>query len=60
MTESGKAQENTGRFEEAVGALSGDEERAREGRKDQAAGTLRQAGEKIRDAVDDVTEAVRR
>ncbi len=53
MTEAGKAQEDTGRLEEAVGALSGDEQRAREGRKDQA-------GEKIRDSVDDVTGAVRR
>lgn len=60
MAGSGRAQENKGRLKEAAGALRGDEDQENEGRVDQAGGTLTQAGETARDALDDVTNAIRR
>ena len=60
MDESGKAQEMKGRANEALGALTGDEERTQEGREDQAGGKVRQAGEKLKDAASDVKDAIKR
>ena len=45
-----KAQEMGGRGKEAAGDLTGDRELQAEGQKDQTAGSLKQAGEKIKDA----------
>ena len=44
-----KAQEVTGQGKEHVGKATGDEQLEAEGRKDQAAGNIKQAGEKIKD-----------
>ena len=60
MSESGKVQEGKGRLKEAAGAVTGDDEKAREGRDDQAKGKMRQAGEKVSDAIDDVKDALRK
>lgn len=60
MDESGKAQEMKGKANEALGAITGDEERKEEGRKDQAGGKARQAGEKIKDAASDLKDAAKR
>jgi uncharacterized protein YjbJ (UPF0337 family) len=60
MTESGKAEELKGRAKEAAGAVRGDEEQKDEGRADQANGKVRQAGEKVGDAVDDLKDAARK
>jgi len=45
-----KAQELTGKGKEAAGEHNNDPDLAAEGRKDQAAGNLKQAGEKVKDA----------
>lgn len=45
-----KAQELTGRGKETLGAATHDRDMEAEGKKDQAAGNLKQAGEKIKDA----------
>jgi uncharacterized protein YjbJ (UPF0337 family) len=45
-----KAQEMGGRGKEATGDLTGDKDLQAEGKKDQTAGSLKQAGEKIKDA----------
>ena len=44
-----KAQELTGEGKEHVGKATGDEQLEAEGRKDQASGNIKQAGEKIKD-----------
>ena len=44
-----KAQELSGEGKEHVGKATGDEQLEAEGRKDQAAGNIKQAGEKIKD-----------
>ena len=44
-----KAQELTGEGKEHVGKATGDEQLEAEGRKDQAAGNIKQAGEKVKD-----------
>lgn len=44
-----KAQELAGEGKEHVGRATGDESLEAEGHKDQAAGNLKQAGEKIKD-----------
>ncbi|MEX2290603.1 MAG: CsbD family protein [Mycobacteriales bacterium] len=44
-----KAQEVTGQGKEHLGRASGDEQLEAEGNKDQAAGNLKQAGEKVKD-----------
>ena len=46
---SNKLQEMTGQGKEHVGRATGDEELEAEGHKDQAAGNLKQAGEKVKD-----------
>jgi uncharacterized protein YjbJ (UPF0337 family) len=45
-----KAQEMGGRGKEAAGDVSGDPDLKAEGQKDQTAGSLKQAGEKVKDA----------
>jgi uncharacterized protein YjbJ (UPF0337 family) len=45
-----KAQELGGRGKEATGDLTGDKDLQAEGKKDQTAGSLKQAGEKVKDA----------
>jgi len=45
-----KAQELAGRGKEAVGDATDNRDLQAEGRKDQAAGNLKQAGEKVKDA----------
>ena len=45
-----KAQELGGEGKEKLGKATGDEQLEAEGHKDQAAGNLKQAGEKIKDA----------
>ncbi len=44
-----KAQEVTGDAKEQVGKATGDDSLQREGKKDQASGNLKQAGEKVKD-----------
>jgi uncharacterized protein YjbJ (UPF0337 family) len=60
VTDSGKAQELRGRAKEAAGAVRGDEEQRDEGRRDQAAGKVRQAADAAREAVEHVADAVKR
>jgi uncharacterized protein YjbJ (UPF0337 family) len=45
-----KAQEVAGRAKETMGAATHDRDLEAEGKKDQVAGNLKQAGEKIKDA----------
>ncbi len=45
-----KAEELSGKGKEAVGDATGDRDLQAEGRKDQASGNVKQAGEKIKDA----------
>ena len=44
-----KAQELSGQGKEHVGRATGDEQLEAEGNKDQAAGNVKQAGEKVKD-----------
>ena len=44
-----KAEELSGQGKEAVGDATGDRDLAAEGKKDQATGNLKQAGEKVKD-----------
>jgi uncharacterized protein YjbJ (UPF0337 family) len=59
-----KAQNQTedlkGRAKEATGALTGDDELKKEGRADQAESSLKQAGEKAKDAVGDAKDAFKK
>ncbi|WP_217915071.1 CsbD family protein [Miltoncostaea marina] len=56
----GERQETAGKLKEAAGALTGDEERKREGRADQAGGKAKQAGEKLQEAASDAADALKR
>ena len=47
---SNKAQEVTGKMKEGVGDATDDKSMENEGKKDQAKGNLKQAGEKVKDA----------
>jgi uncharacterized protein YjbJ (UPF0337 family) len=47
-----KAQEIAGKAKAKVGELTGDENLEADGRKDQAKGDLKQAGEKVKDVFD--------
>lgn len=60
MTESGKSEEMKGKAKEAAGALTGDEDLKDQGRQDQSEGKVRQAGEKVGDAVEDAKDAIKR
>jgi uncharacterized protein YjbJ (UPF0337 family) len=46
-----KAQEIEGRAKQVVGSATGDESTRREGRMDEAKGNVKQAGEKVKDAL---------
>jgi uncharacterized protein YjbJ (UPF0337 family) len=48
---SGKTEELTGRVKEAAGALTGDENLKKEGQLDQASGQIKQAADKMVNAV---------
>jgi uncharacterized protein YjbJ (UPF0337 family) len=52
----GKLEEAKGRGEQAQGDLTGDNRKKGEGMLDEAKGKARQAGDKVREAVDDLTE----
>jgi uncharacterized protein YjbJ (UPF0337 family) len=52
----GKLEEAKGRGEQAQGDLTGDNRKKGEGMVDEAKGKARQAGDKVRDAVDDLTK----
>jgi uncharacterized protein YjbJ (UPF0337 family) len=45
------AQQTTGKIKERAGQMTGDQSLEAEGRGDQAKGDLKQAGEKVKDAV---------
>jgi len=45
------AQQTTGKIKERAGKMTGDQSLEAEGRGDQAKGDLKQAGEKVKDAV---------
>ena len=51
-----KAQSAKGRAKEAIGNATGNEQWQVEGKADQAKGNLKQAGEKVKDAVKGVTD----
>jgi len=59
---SGQSDKAKGRVKEAAGALTGDEKLKREGKRDQSAGKLKQAVEKVKKkaekAVDNVKDAL--
>ncbi|MFC4604345.1 CsbD family protein [Rhodococcus kronopolitis] len=48
-----KAEELAGKAKEKIGEVTGDTDTEAEGRKDQAKGNLKQAGEKVKDAFKD-------
>ena len=47
-----KAEDLKGRAKEAAGSVTGDDELKNEGRADQAESSVKQAGEKVKDAVE--------
>ena len=49
----GKTDEVKGKIKETVGDVTGDEELEAQGKGDQTKGNLKQAGEKLKDAVTD-------
>ena len=55
-----KAQDLKGRAKEAAGSVTGDDEMKNEGRADQSEASVKQAGEKAKDAVDDVKDAFKK
>ncbi len=55
-----KGEELKGRAKEAAGAVSGDDELKNEGRADQAESSVKQAGEKAKDAVGDLKDAFKK
>jgi len=55
-----KAEEMKGRAKEAAGAVSGDDELRHEGRADQNESSMKQAGEKAKDAAGDVKDAFKK
>jgi uncharacterized protein YjbJ (UPF0337 family) len=55
----GKGEEMKGRMKEAGGALTGDKETAREGRKEQREGKMEQAKDKMGDAAKDVKDGLK-
>ncbi len=50
-----KADELKGHIEEKAGEVTGDDALRRKGQRDQASAKLKQAGEKVKDAVEDAT-----
>ncbi len=57
---SNKAEDLKGRGKEAAGAATGDDDLKNEGRADQAESGIKQAGEKVKDAVGDVKDAFKK
>ena len=55
-----KGQDLKGRAKEAVGSVTGDDDLKNEGRADQAESSVKQAGEKVKDAVGDVKDAFKK
>jgi uncharacterized protein YjbJ (UPF0337 family) len=53
-----KTDDLKGRAKEAAGSITGDDEMKNEGRADQAESSVKQAGEKAKDAVGDLKDAV--
>jgi len=54
------AQDLTGRAKEAAGAVTGDDDLKAEGRADQIEAEFKKAGEKVKDAIDDVKDAFKK
>jgi uncharacterized protein YjbJ (UPF0337 family) len=57
---SNKAEEFKGRAKESAGAATGDDDLKAEGQADQASSGIKQAGEKLKDAVSDVKDAFKK
>jgi uncharacterized protein YjbJ (UPF0337 family) len=55
-----KGQDLKGRAKEAVGSVTGDDDMKNEGRGDQAESSVKQAGEKAKDAIGDVKDAFKK
>jgi len=55
-----KGEELKGRAKEAVGSVTGDDELKNEGRADQTESSVKQAGEKAKDAVGDLKDAFKK
>ena len=55
-----KGEEVKGRAKEAVGAATGDDSMKHEGRADQSKASVKQAGNKVKDAAGDVKDAVKK
>jgi uncharacterized protein YjbJ (UPF0337 family) len=55
-----KTDDLKGRAKEAAGSITGDDEMKNEGRADQAESSVKQAGEKAKDAVGDLKDAVKK
>jgi len=55
-----KTEDLKGRAKEAAGSVTGDDELKSEGRADQAESSVKQAGEKAKDAVGDLKDAVKK
>ena len=55
-----KTDDIKGRAKEAVGSVTGDDDLKNEGRADQAESSVKQAGEKVKDAVGDVKDAFKK
>jgi hypothetical protein len=53
-------QQVNGKTRQARNVLRGDEGQKNEDRNDQAASTARQAGKEVREAIDDMTDAIKR
>lgn len=54
----GKMDEMKGKLKEGVGSLTGNDEMKDEGREDQAKGKMKQAGDKVGDAAEDVKDSL--
>ena len=55
-----KGQDLKGRAKEATGSLTGNDELKNEGRADQSESAVKQAGEKVKDAVGDIKDAFKK
>jgi uncharacterized protein YjbJ (UPF0337 family) len=55
-----KAEDLKGRAKEAAGAVTGDDDLKHEGRADQSESSVKQAGEKAKDAVGDLKDSVKK
>ncbi|WP_028653688.1 CsbD family protein [Nocardioides halotolerans] len=55
-----KTDDLKGRAKEAAGSVTGDDDLKHEGRADQAESSVKQAGEKAKDAVGDLKDAVKK